>query len=269
MHPLVDLELPSGDVAIHWFEQSSYAVKDHRGTVVLVDPYFPRERPADQFIHPTSPLDESELPTDVVLLTHDHTDHTFPESLARILEASPDVVFVGPVESIQHVESELDVSSDQTLTVAAGDSHRVKGVQVNAVYAKPPEGDPGAGIDPPDTTHLGYVVGLGAVRLYFSGDVIHTFANLDHLVVPIATLRPDVGFLTNHPTEGEFPFFDGSRRMAQRIGLRHAVPAHYACFVARDYDPDEWAEGFPPDGPVPLIIPRNMSIMYPPEADLI
>ena len=84
MHTLANLKVPAGAVAIHWFEQSSYAIKDEHGTIVQIDPYFPHNRPADRFIHATPPLDESTLPTDYVLLTHDHGDHTWPESLDRI-----------------------------------------------------------------------------------------------------------------------------------------------------------------------------------------
>ena len=68
MHALTDLRVPAGRVAVHWFEQSSFAVKDAAGTVVQIDPYFPRVRPPERFIHPTPPLDEAELPTDYVLL---------------------------------------------------------------------------------------------------------------------------------------------------------------------------------------------------------
>ena len=51
MHPLVDLKVPNGSIAVHWFEQSSFALKDSAGTIVQIDPYFPRERPADRFIY--------------------------------------------------------------------------------------------------------------------------------------------------------------------------------------------------------------------------
>ena len=45
MHPLVELKVPEGSIAVHWFEQSSFALKDPSGTIVQIDPYFPRERP--------------------------------------------------------------------------------------------------------------------------------------------------------------------------------------------------------------------------------
>ena len=51
MHPFEDLEIPDGHVGIHWFGQSSFGLKSTGGTIIQVDPYYPRERPADNFIH--------------------------------------------------------------------------------------------------------------------------------------------------------------------------------------------------------------------------
>ncbi len=58
---------------------------------------------------------------------------------------------------------------------------------------------PEDGIEPPDVTHLGYVVEIGGVRVYISGDPINTFAECvcvhggggggDELLEPIAALR--------------------------------------------------------------------------------
>jgi L-ascorbate metabolism protein UlaG (beta-lactamase superfamily) len=87
MHPLMSLVVPLGAVGIHWFGQSSYALKDSAGSIVQVDPYFPRERSPQRFVHAQTPLDEATLRTDFVLLTHNHRDHTWPESLLRIAEA--------------------------------------------------------------------------------------------------------------------------------------------------------------------------------------
>ncbi|MDP6505239.1 MAG: hypothetical protein QF886_16570, partial [Planctomycetota bacterium] len=123
--------------------------------------------------------------------------------------------------------------------------------------------DPDRGINPPDVAHLGCVVDAGGIGMYFSGDVFNSFAERDDLIEAVAGLQPDIGFLTNHPTEGEFPFFDGSARMAKRIGLKHAAPAHYECFVKRDYDPNEWANAVAELGTEPVIIPRNSHIIYP------
>ena len=263
MHPLVDLKVPEGSVAVHWFEQSSFAVKDSAGTIVQIDPYFPRERPEDRFIHTEPPLDESTLPTDFVLLTHAHGDHTCSESISRIWATSDATRFVGPEESVRQILAETDVAAPHVSAIRAGESATLDSLTVHAVYAKPPEGDASTDIDPPDVTHLGYVIVSNGVTLYFSGDPINNFAEHDELISAVAAHKPDVGFLTNHPTEGEFPFYDGCVKMATRIGLKHAVPAHRACFVTRDYDPNEWAANFPAGSPEPLIIQRNSYTIYP------
>ena len=262
MHPLVELKVPEGAVAVHWFEQSSFALKDPTGTIVQIDPYFPRERPADRFIHTEPPLDESALPTDFVLLTHAHGDHTCPESIRRMWESSNATQFVGPEESVRQISAETDVAAANISEIRAGESTTLNGLTVHAVYAKPPDGDASADIAPPDVTHLGYVIVSNGVTLYFSGDPINNFAEHDGLISAVATHKPDIGFLTNHPTEGEFPFYDGCVKMATRIGLKHAVPVHRACFVTRDYDPNEWAAQFPSGGPEPLIIERNSHIIF-------
>ena len=262
MHPLSELNVPAGAVAIHWFEQSCYAIKDEHGTIVQIDPYFPRERPADRFIYPDPPLDESTLPTDFVLLTHNHRDHTWPESIERIRQRSPKLKVVGPHESIANVLENTGVNVAYTTTIRAGMGVDLRSMYAYAVYAKPPQGDPQAGIQPPDVTHLGYVLKVGGHTLYFSGDPINNFADHDDLVDAVAAFKPDLGFLTTHPTEGEFPFFDGSVKMATRIGLRHVFPSHRECFVKRNYDPHAWAALFPVDGATPIIIPRNAHFMY-------
>ncbi|HXF62764.1 MAG TPA: MBL fold metallo-hydrolase [Caldilineaceae bacterium] len=263
MHSFARLIVPPGAVGIHWFGQSSFALKDAAGTIVQLDPYFPRERPPDRFIHAAPPLDETTLRTDYVLLTHNHRDHTWPESLQRIHSAFSHCRFVGPPESIANLR-EHGLPPEQLVTVTAGETVQLGAMAAYAVWAKPPQGAPEDRIDPPDVQHLGYVVEAGGVRVYVSGDPIHTFAEKDELIQPIATLLPHIGLLTTHPTEGEFPFFDGSVKMARRIGLRTAVPAHYQCFVKRNYDPQAWAAAFPADGPELLIIPYNRAVVYRP-----
>ncbi len=258
MHPFEDLVVPEGSVGIHWFGQSTLGLKDPQGTIVQVDPYYPRERPSDRFVHARPPLNEESLRTDYVILTHDHGDHTCIESIERIVGTYPDVRFVGPEESITHIRSS-NIDND-SVTVTAGDTTELGTMTAHTIYAKPPAGLPDDGIDPPDVNHLGYVVEAGGVRIYISGDPVNTFGNHEELLAPIRELKPDIGFLTNHPKEGEFPFFDGSAKIASALGLKTASPTHYSCFVSRDYDPQEWAAGL--HGIEPLIIPYNQSVVY-------
>ena len=134
---------------------------------------------------------------------------------------------------------------------------------MHAIYAKPPEGDASADIAPPDVTHLGYVVVSNGVTLYFSGDPINNFAEHDELISAVSAYKPDIGFLTNHPTEGEFPFYDGCVKMATRIGLKHAVRCIVPVSLPAITTRNEWSDQFSAGGSEPLIIERNSHIIYP------
>ena len=186
MHPFEDLHVPESSVGIHWFGQSSFGLKHPDGTVIQVDPYFPRERPADRFVHASPPLDEGTLKTDYVLLTHNHGDHTCVESLERLSAAFPDVRFVGPIESINALK-EAGFDSGSMTVVTAGDTAEMGSSTVHTVWAKPPDGLPDDGIAPPDVQHLGYVVEMGPVRVYISGDPVNTFGNHESLLARCGT----------------------------------------------------------------------------------
>lgn len=266
MHPFHSLKVPAGAVGIHWFGQSSFALKDAEGTIIQVDPYFPSVRPAERYIHAEAPLDETTLPTDFALLTHNHSDHTCPESCVRIHSAFPDCRFVGPEESTANLANN-GIPADRLQTVAVGQRATLGTMTAHVVWAKPPEGVPADGIKPPDVQHFGYVVAASGVNVYISGDPINTFGDHDELIEPIKALNPHIGFLTTHPTEGEFPFFEGSVKMAVKLGLQTAVPAHYQCFVLRNYDPTQWSDQFPADGPDRLIIPYDDAVVYRPGAE--
>jgi len=263
MHPFTALHVPKGHVGLHWFEQNAYALEDSTGTVLMIDPYFPHERPADRFVHSEPPLVEAELPTQVVLLTHRHGDHMHPETISRIRAAWPDAVYVGPEEAIAQVLAETEVDASHTFVVRAGESCVQGPFLIQAFHSKPPEGDPAAGIAAPDVTHLGYVIGVEGLSIYVTGDAINTLSDQGDLLAPIAALSPNIGLVTTHPTEGEFPFFEGAKSLAIKLGLEHIVPSHYSCFVKRDYDPEAFAAMFGPGDPEPIIIPWNSHIVYP------
>jgi L-ascorbate 6-phosphate lactonase len=266
MHPLELIEVRKRSIGIHWFGQNSFGIKDPSGTIFMVDPYFPRVRPPEEFIHSQPPVDEKEIKTDYVLLTHDHGDHTCPETLGRIYKAFPTSHFYGPCESISRL-LEMGIPGEQLTVITAGSVQQAGVNFVHAVYSKPAGGIPEDGIPPPDVEHLGYVLEIGSVRVYISGDLVHTFSKHDALINPVIELKPDIGLLTTHPTEGEFPDFQGSIEMAVKIGLKTTVPAHYGCFIKRTFDPSVWAAEFPQSGPQPLIIAYNQSIVYSPTTD--
>ena len=126
------------------------------------------------------------------------------------------------------------------------------------IWAKPPDGLLSDGIPLPDVTHPGFVLDIDGV--YVSCDPVNIFVEHDSLLEPVRTLQPEIGFLTTHTTKGAFPFFDGSAKVARRLGLKTTVPSHYACFVKRTNVPHAWASHVA--DVTPLIIPYDDSVIY-------
>ena len=197
-----------------------------------------------------------------VVLTHDHSDHTCLESLERIHAAHPRARYVGPVESIERIRG-AGVPQELLTPVAAGEMVELGSISAGVVWSKPPEGAPANGIDPPGVQHVGYVFRIGAVRVYVTGDLINTFADHEELLQPVAALEPDLALLTCHPTEGEFPYFEGAVKLSRRLELKAVVPAHYDCFAKRTYDPRDFATQFAGEPARVIVVPYNGSVVYP------
>ena len=229
MRQLNQASVPDPAVAVHWFEQSSFAIRDGRGTLTLVDPYSPHDRQPGRYIQAEPPMNEAEWPADFILLTHAHSDHTHPETLERVHSAAPNAKYLGSYDSVDQILTETSITADQCIVVNSGEQIEIDTMKVDVVYAKPP---------------------------------VNTFAKHESLTAPIADKRPTVGFLTNHPTEGEFPYFDGCLQMAIGCGVQIACPSHYACFTERDYDPREWEAEFVAYGLPTRVIPRNSTTVF-------
>ena len=104
------------------------------------------------------------------------------------------------------------------------------------------------------TTLVGLIFGILVVVLaIMSGSDLGIFLNLPGFLIVFGGTF--AATLIRFPLHNVF--------IAFKLGLKAAVPSHYACFAKRTYDPADWAALFPADGPRPLIIPWNSHIIYP------
>jgi L-ascorbate 6-phosphate lactonase len=229
--------LPFGDgrVALSWLGQAGFALAA-AGATALIDPFL-APHPKRRYEAPVLPADLDGI--DVVLCTHEHIDHFDDESAPAIAGASPGALFVVPKPIVEMVE-EAGIARDRILGVQPGDTLEVAGLSVEAVPAR-------HGVTMEDAygfgealsgglvRFLGYVVGVGGVRVYHAGDTIH----YEGMEATVAALEPDVALLpvNGRHAEREARGIVGNLNereaawLADAIGARTLVPMHHDLFV--------------------------------------
>jgi L-ascorbate 6-phosphate lactonase len=236
--------LAEDHVAIWALGQAGFIAQDRAKTVVF-DPYLsdsikhdalgPRQFPP--------PIDPSALRrVDVVFISHDHGDHLDPETLRPLLTASPECHFVAPGRS-RDLLIEMGVRAEQVIVPALELEQLIGDVEIQAIpsahyeWETDEEGLP---------RFYGYVVGLGEVTIYHSGDSIL----YDGMIERLRRQRIDVAILPingrDWPREqaGLVGNLDAAEALylADAIGAGLLIPCHYDLFAGNSVNPAHFVD---------------------------
>ena len=145
---------------VHWLGHASFRIDGP--PVIYIDPW---------------KLTGSLPPADLILVTHDHSDHCSPQDVARIRR--PGTAVVASQAAAKKLGKGVQV-------VKAGDRLTVAGVTVEAV----PAYNTTKTFHPKAAGYVGYIVDVGGARIYHAGDTdpIPEMAGLsvDILLVPVS-----------------------------------------------------------------------------------
>lgn len=234
---------PGGGVCVWWLGQSGFLVKSEAGTV-LFDPYL-SDSLTEKYAETDKPhvrmtelcVDPGELTgIDIITSTHNHTDHLDAQTLLPLLESNPGTSLIIPSANRAFVAERLDCEPGWPLGIDAGLSIGIGEIQVHAVPAAHNR------IETDNLGRhrfLGYVVQLGPVTVYHSGDTlwhdglteaIKRF-DIDLAILPINGHRPERRVAGNL-------FGDQAARLAHEVGARLVVPCHYDMFTFNTETPD-------------------------------
>ena len=197
---------------IHWLGHDTFRI-DGPQTIYL-DPYrLGKENPK----------------ADIILITHDHSDHCSPEDVAKIQE--DDTVIVTIDAAAAKLEGDIR-------TVRPGDEITLQDIKIEAVpaYNVTKFRSPGVPFHPKESAHVGFVITLDGQRIYHAGDTDHIPEMADLGEIDIALL----------PVSGTYVMTaDEAAEAARTINPKMAIPMHVGRGIGAKGDPQSFKEKAP------------------------
>lgn len=199
---------------ITWLGQAGLLI-EAADTKILIDPYLSDSVEAIQpHFFRRVPVDERflKLKPDVIVLTHDHLDHTDPETLKHYLSEESEVCVLASKNAWERVRKTFGGIKNNYVCFDRGTEWTEGNVRFKAVYA-----------EHSDDHAIGVLIYIEDKALYITGDTLYNdkvFADLPPHI--------DCVFLPVNGVGNNMNMQDG-KRFCERIGAR-AVPMHCGLF---------------------------------------
>jgi len=219
-----------GAVAIWWLGQNGFIFKTHEGTTVSTDLYltdsceglvpgFDLKRQVPVYIEP------EDLDIDIFTCTHNHQDHTDPETIRRLAHKDT-MAFVGPPPSCGIYRAE-GVTDDRIHMAWPDVELGFRDVEIRGTFALP--------TDASDLNHMGFVFSFGGgPRVYVTGDTDYT-----ELLVSAAKHKPDAMITCINGGFNNMSHWEAAD-IAGKIQPKLAIPCHYDMFADNAVDPGQF-----------------------------
>ena len=196
-------------VKLTWLGHDAFRIQD--GQVVYIDPF----------------EISGGAKADVVLISHEHSDHCSIQDLKKIITANSIV--------LAHAQSKGELSKlpvKEVRIAKPGDKFTFGNVSVEAVpaYNTNKFREPGKVFHPKEDGKLGFIVTVSGVRIYHAADTDN--------IPEMTGLMPDIALL---PVSGTYVMTaKEAAEAAASIKPKIAVPMHYGSIVGSVKDAEEF-----------------------------
>lgn len=221
-----------GAVAMWWLGQTGYIFKTAEGTLLSTDLYLSNHcadvyRDSGVNLKRQVPIliPPEELNVDIYTCTHNHLDHTDPETI-RNLRGKDTTQFAGPHPSCEVYLAE-GVESGRIVPAWPACEMQFRDITVHGTFALP--------TDDSDLNHMGYVFQFGAgPRVYVTGDTDYS-----ELLAAAGKHSPDLLITCINGGFNNLSHWEAAQ-LAARIKPKVAIPCHYDMFPDNAVDPGQF-----------------------------
>ena len=217
--------VPDTSAALWFLGQAGYYLKGC-GQTILIDPYLTdsvgKSAPLFARAYP-APVDPAQVKADIFIVTHDHTDHLDPETIAAYSHKD-NTMFVAP----RHAAKKLATLGIKNITVIDhGDTADINGIKITGVFA--------LSTDPGTIDTCGYLITFpNGKTAYHTADTAYCQLLLDAAPSGIDVLLTCIN--------GKF----GNLNIAEAVALtkavkpKYAIPNHYDVMALNAENPESY-----------------------------
>jgi L-ascorbate 6-phosphate lactonase len=221
--------VPKNCVGIWWLGQNGFIFKSHEGTLVSTDLYltnscaeFYRDVGVNLDRRVPVLIPPEDVQVDVYTCTHNHQDHTDPETIRRLRHKNT-AQFVGPQPSCA-VFREAGVEPGRVVPAWPDCTIEFRDVTVHGTFALP--------TDDTDLNHMGYVFRFGSgPAVYVTGDTDYS-----ELLFAAAKHKPDLAITCINGGFNNLSHHEAAMVMSH-LKPKAAIPCHYDMFPDNQVDP--------------------------------
>jgi L-ascorbate metabolism protein UlaG (beta-lactamase superfamily) len=214
---------------ITWLGQGGFMV-DIDGHLILVDPYLSDsvEKKLNGSSKRLIPVDPEYLKIhpEVLICTHDHLDHTDPDTLRNILNSEQSIQVLCSEAAYKTVR-ELQCPGHNYILFNRGAEVTFNGIHIRAVKAV--HSDPYA---------IGVVIAVNRFSFYITGDSLYSREVLDDIDQKIDLLAVCMNGAGNNMN------MEDAYRFTRNIQPQIVIPMHWGMFEQAGADPDAFIEKF-------------------------
>jgi len=190
-------------ISLQWLGHASFKIC-HEDKVIYIDPWKLKESPHDATL---------------VLVSHSHYDHYSAEDIARA--SGPDTKLIAPADVVE--------KQGNGQAIKPGQKIELNGNKVTSV----PAYNPNKQFHPKSNNWVGFIIEVGAKRIYYAGDTDLTAEMKAVEDIDIALLPVGGTYTMNAEDAAE---------AAGYIKPKQAIPYHWGDIVGSRKEADQFAE---------------------------